>query len=83
MRIAIASDHGGYELKGLIREHLETAGHHVLNLGVNDATSVDYPDQAMEACTRLTSGEVERAILVCGTGIGMSIAANKIEGGVR
>lgn len=80
MRIAIASDHGGFEKKGLILEHLESKGHKVTDFGSYTPDSVDYPDYAVVASESVARGENDRAILLCTTGIGMSIAANKVRG---
>ncbi len=78
--IAIGSDHGGYELKGKIIEHLKDKGIEVKDMGCYSTDSVDYPDIAATTCAEVTGGACERAILICGTGIGISIAANKIDG---
>ncbi len=80
MKIAIGCDHGGLEHKDAIKEHLESRGFEVIDSGIYEQMSVDYPDIAEKVCANITSGECERGILVCGTGIGMSIAANKIKG---
>lgn len=78
--IVMGSDHGAYELKSVLKEHLEAQGKEVNDLGVYDATSVDYPDIAEKVCAEVKSGIYEFGILLCGTGIGISIAANKIDG---
>ena len=80
--IAVASDHGGRILKQKIIEALQDSGISVRDFGVpfDDATSVDYPDLAAKVAPSVTNGETNRGILVCGTGIGMSIAANKVPG---
>lgn len=78
--IALAADHGGYELKNRIRAHLEEAGHVCRDFGTDSAASVDYPDYAHPLCEAVAAGECELGILVCGTGIGMSMAANKHRG---
>ena len=80
MRIAIASDHGGFEMKRLFLEHLESKGHKVTDFGSYTPDSVDYPDYAVVAAESVARGESDRAILLCTTGIGMSIAANKVRG---
>ena len=80
MKIAIGCDHGGLEHKNAIKEHLESRGFEVVDSGIYEQVSVDYPDIATKVCANITSGLCERGILVCGTGIGMSIAANKIKG---
>ncbi len=77
--IAIASDHGGYALKIALMEHLAKRGVDFEDLGCN-GEPVDYPAYAEKLCQGVTAGQYERGILVCGTGIGMSIAANKIHG---
>lgn len=80
MKISMACDHGGLELKLIIRKHLEERGFTVLDFGTNDLNSCDYPDYAAPAAKAVASGECERGILVCTTGIGVSIVANKIKG---
>lgn len=78
--IAIGSDHGGFELKGHIIKHLEERGIEVKDFGVYTEESVDYPDCAKPVCKAVLAGEAERGILICGTGIGISMAANKFNG---
>lgn len=78
--LAIGCDHGGFELKNHIISYLKEQGMEIKDYGTYDENSVDYPDIAKKVCEAITSGECERGILVCGTGIGMSIAANKIKG---
>ena len=80
MKIAIGCDHGGLEHKNAIAEHLKTRGFEVKDFGIYEQVSVDYPDIAVKVCDSIVNGECERGILVCGTGIGMSIAANKVKG---
>lgn len=80
MAVVIGSDHGGFELKQALKEHLISNGFEVLDVGCYDTNSVDYPDIAEKAAKELLSGNNEFGILVCGTGIGISIAANKIKG---
>jgi ribose 5-phosphate isomerase B len=80
MKIVIASDHGGYELKGKIIEHLKEQHMDVIDCGTNSTESVDYPDYAKKACQVIQKGNADLGILICGTGIGMSIAANKMHG---
>ena len=75
--IALASDHGGVELKDLLKAQLQTEGYDVLDLGTNGSASVDYPDYAKAVADALSSGAAARGVLVCGTGIGISIAANR------
>ena len=78
--LAIGCDHGGFELKNHIEEHLKGRGIEFKDFGCVDENSCDYPDIALSVCKSITEGECDRGILVCGTGIGMSIAANKIKG---
>lgn len=80
MKIAIGCDHGGFEHKNAIKDHLIERGFEVTDCGIYEKVSVDYPDIAVKVCDEITSGRCERGILVCGTGIGMSLAANKIKG---
>ena len=80
MKIAIGADHAGYRLKETIVPFLQSQGHEIVDVGCNCADSVDYPDYAVPVCDKVVSGEAERGILICGTGIGMSIAANKTPG---
>ncbi len=79
MKIAIASDHAGYALKQQILEHLENQGVQTADFGCG-GEPVDYPVYAEKVCRAVAAGEYDRGILICGTGIGMSIAANKIHG---
>lgn len=78
--LAIGSDHGGYELKEQIKAHLEARNVEFKDFGTYSPDSVDYPDIAEKVCSSIIGGECENGILVCGTGIGISIAANKIDG---
>ncbi|MBO5852837.1 MAG: ribose 5-phosphate isomerase B [Clostridia bacterium] len=80
MKIAIGCDHGGLQHKNAIVEHLTNRGFEVKDSGIFENKSVDYPDIAVKVCKDITSGECELGILVCGTGIGMSLAANKVKG---
>lgn len=80
MKLAIASDHGGFVLKESIKKQLEARGIPYTDCGTYSEESCDYPDFAEKACTLVQKGEADLAILVCGTGIGMSIAANKMTG---
>lgn len=80
MTIAIASDHGGYELKETLKKHLEEKKISFTDCGTDSTASCDYPDFAEKACRLVQEGKAERAVLICGTGIGMSIAANKMRG---
>ncbi len=78
--IAIGSDHGGLNLKEILKGYLAERGLEVKDFGTYTSDSCDYPDIARATCEGVLSGECEKGILVCGTGIGMSIAANKIDG---
>jgi ribose 5-phosphate isomerase B len=80
MRIAVGSDHRGVELRAKLIEFLRQLGQEVVDLGTDDRQEVDYPDIAAAVARKVGSGEVDRGILVCGTGVGMCIAANKIPG---
>lgn len=80
MRLAIGSDHGGMGLKGFLIDRLTELGHEVSDLGTYDKVSTDYPDYAEKVAMAVVQGDADRGILVCGTGIGMSIAANKVAG---
>jgi ribose 5-phosphate isomerase B len=80
MKIAIGSDHAGFALKEELKPFLAGLGHAVTDVGTAAAASCDYPDYAVAVARSVASGEVERGVLLCGTGIGMSIAANKISG---
>lgn len=80
MKIALGCDHGGLEHKNAILEHLKSRGFDVCDFGIYDSKSVDYPEIALKVAKSVASGENELGILVCGTGIGMSLAANKVEG---
>jgi ribose 5-phosphate isomerase B len=81
MRIAVGSDHAGFELKSAVAEHLAGAGHQVIDLGTGSATiSVDYPSFGAAVGRAVTDGTAERGVCVCGTGIGIGIAANKVDG---
>lgn len=78
--IALGSDHAGFPLKEEIREYLDEKGIAYEDVGAYDTNSVDYPYQAKKACDLVISGKCEKAILCCGTGIGISMAANKVKG---
>ena len=80
MKISIACDHGAYVLKDKVARHLKDQGHEVVDFGTNGPESCDYPDFAAPAARAVASGECERGIVVCTTGIGVSITANKIRG---
>lgn len=80
MKVAIGSDHRGYPLKTRIIRLLEELGHDVSDLGTDGTASADYPDFAFPVADSVASGDTDRGILICGSGIGMSIAANKVRG---
>jgi ribose 5-phosphate isomerase B len=80
MRIAIGADQGGYELKQQIVQSSVFQGHQLVDLGIHELKSVDYPDIAALVARAVADGEAERGIIICGTGIGVSVAANKIRG---
>lgn len=80
MYIAVASDHAGFLLKEKMAEYLGALGHTVKDLGTCDTTPVDYPDFAEAVATAVLSEEVERAVLICGSGVGAAVAANKFAG---
>ena len=80
MKIAMAADHGGFELKDILRDYLTERGNEITDLGTNTPDSVDYPDYAKLCCDEVVKGNADFGILVCGTGVGISIAANKVDG---
>ncbi len=80
MKIAIAADHGGFPLKQTLIETIRAAGHEPLDLGTHNTESVDYPDYAQKIGETILAGQAERGILLCGSGVGACIAANKMPG---
>ena len=80
MKIAIGADHAGFSVKEEMKNVLKALGHQVLDEGTTSDQSVDYPDYAAKVAHDVTSGQADRGVLICGTGIGMSIAANKVPG---
>jgi len=80
MKIVLGCDHGGFELKEIIKVHLIEKGYSVIDIGTNNTDSVDYPDYGKKAGEMVAKNEAERGIVICGTGIGISIAANKVSG---
>lgn len=80
MRIGIASDHRGYQMKNRLGQLVESLGHDVIDYGPDSTESVDYPDYAARVSTALGTGDIDRGVLICGTGIGMCMAANKFAG---
>ena len=80
IKIAIGSDHAGYGLKCEVIKHLKEQNIDFIEMGCMDGTSCDYPVVAKEVCDKVVDGTVDRAVLICGTGIGISMAANKVKG---
>lgn len=80
MKIGIGSDHGGYELKEYIKDFLEEKGIEYIDYGTNSSKSVDYPEYGEKVALAVKNGECDRGIVVCGTGIGISISCNKVAG---
>ena len=80
MRIALGSDHAGFELKQHVKATLAAAGHEVVDVGTDSAESVDYPDFADKAAHMVASGDADRGVLACGSGNGVAIVANKVRG---
>lgn len=80
MKIGIGNDHSAVELKNIIKAHLESKGHEVVNYGTDTGESCNYVEYGEKVANAVASGEVECAVLICGTGIGISLAANKVEG---
>ena len=80
MKIAIANDHSAVELKNIIKEHLESNGYEVLNLGTDSTESCDYPVYGEKVGRAVADGEADLGIAICGTGVGISLAANKVKG---
>src|SRR5215467_5672207 len=80
MHVVLGSDHAGFELKKVLSDHLQHNGHLILDVGTNSADPVDYPDYAEAVGLSILRGEAERGILICGSGVGASVAANKIPG---
>lgn len=80
MKIALAADHGGFELKEAVKKHLASKGYEFIDFGTYSCESCDYPIFAKKAAEAVVSGECEKGIVICGTGVGISIAANKVHG---
>ena len=80
MKIAIASDHGGYAYKQELIPYMESLGHQVMDLGCHGPESVDYPDYGIPCAQAVAGGQADRGVVICGTGIGISISANKVPG---
>lgn len=80
LKIAIASEHAGFDLKELMKTHLLENGYAVDDLGANDDEPIDYPDIAVNLALKVVKGEYQRGVLICGTGVGMALAAGKVPG---
>jgi ribose 5-phosphate isomerase B len=80
MTIVVGADHAGYAAKEVVREHLRALGYDLIDVGATSSAPVDFPDIAWAACQEVLSGRAERGVLVCGTGIGAAMAANKVNG---
>jgi ribose 5-phosphate isomerase B len=80
MKIVLGCDHGGFELKEAIKKHLTDSGYSVVDIGTFNTDSVDYPDYGKRAAQMVADKEADKGIVICGTGIGISIAANKVKG---
>lgn len=80
MRLVVGSDHAGWPLKSSVIEYIKSLGHEVVDVGSYDDKPVDFPDIARKVCAMVTAKDAERGIMVCGTGVGASIAANKVRG---
>lgn len=80
MKIAIGCDHAGYELKEIVKDKLTSEGYELIDLGTNSSESVDYPIYGKAVGEKVTSGECDKGIAICGTGIGISISCNKVKG---
>lgn len=80
MKLVIGCDHAGFAIKGIVKQHLQEKGYEIVDVGTDSAASCHYPVYAHTACKKILSGECELGILICGTGVGMSMAANKHPG---
>src|SRR6187402_1774177 len=80
MNVAVGADHAGYHLKERVKRHLEAMGHHVMDMGTDSTESTDYPIYAFKVAEAVRDGRAERGVLVCDSGNGIAIAANKVEG---
>ena len=80
MKIAVGCDHAGFPLKGVVVESVKAAGHEVIDVGTYSADAVDFPDFTKKVGEKIQKGEAERGVLICGSGIGAAIAANKMKG---
>lgn len=80
MHIAVGGDHAGFPAKGLVVEEVTSRGHQVTDVGTHDPTPVDFPDVAERLCAEVLAGRAQRGVLVCGTGVGAAMAANRLRG---
>lgn len=80
MKVVIGADHAGYEMKEAVKPHIAALGYDVIDIGTFSPEAVDYPDIAAAVARKIVGGEAERGVLICGSGVGASIAANKVEG---
>ena len=80
MKIAIGSDHAGFELKESLRVFIESLGHEIIDVGTDSTESVDYPDYAEKVAVEIITGRADRGVMLCGSGVGASVAANKVPG---
>ncbi|MCL2529948.1 MAG: ribose 5-phosphate isomerase B [Coriobacteriia bacterium] len=80
MKIAIACDHGAFDQKVMLVDYLKESGHEIVDFGLEENRTVDYPDYALPVAEAVSAGTVDRGVLVCGTGLGMAMAANKVPG---
>lgn len=80
MTVVVGADHAGYAAKEVVREQLRALGYDLIDVGATSAAPIDFPDIAVAACQEVLSGRAERGVLVCGTGIGAAMAANKVNG---
>jgi ribose 5-phosphate isomerase B len=80
MRLVVGSDHAGFGLKSTVMDHVRSLGHEVIDVGSYDPNPVDFPDVARKVAATITEGKADRGLMVCGTGVGASIAANKMKG---
>jgi len=83
MKIGIGSDHAGFDMKNFLKEELEKEGYEIVDYGTDIKKSVDYPDFASKVAEGIIKKEIEKGILICGTGLGMSITANKFKGNIQ
>lgn len=80
MRVAVSTDHAGFPIKAAVMEAIQKAGHEVIDFGTDSTASVDFPDFTEKACRAIQRGEAERGVILCGSGVGVVIAANKFKG---